>query len=158
METVVRGLSNVIVYIDGLLLHSENHHSHLELLDQVLRRQVQNRIKMNFFGSKKVSHLGFQLTEEGIKPGIDKLKSVGLAAPPNSVREVRQFLGLCNFFRTHVKNFAQISAPLTALTRKDCQWEAGDMPSDAQKVLENFKAVWFPNQSWLIPEEIASTL
>ena len=37
----------MIVYIYDLLLHSENHHSHLELLDQVLRRLVQNRIKMN---------------------------------------------------------------------------------------------------------------
>ena len=110
----MRGISNVIVYIDDLLLHSENHNSHLDLLDKVLSRLVQNGIKMNLekcvFGSKRVSYLGFQLTEEGIKPGIDKLKAVAMAAPPNSVREVRQFLGLCNFFRTHVKNFAQISA------------------------------------------------
>ena len=123
---------NVIVYIDDLLLHSENHPLHLELLNQVLRRLVQNGIKMNLekcaFGSKKVSYLGFQLTDDGIKPGINKQKAVALAVPPNSVQEVRQFLGLCNFFRPHVKNFAQISAPLTALTRKDCPWKAGDMP------------------------------
>ena len=127
----------VIVYIDDLLLYLENHHSHLELLDQVLRCLVPSGIKVNLekclFGSKKVSYLGFQITEDGIKPGIDKLKAVALAVPPNSVREVRQFLGLCNFFRTHVKNFVQVSATLTALTRKDCPWKAGDMPSDALK-------------------------
>ena len=33
METEVQGLSNAIVYMEDLLLHSENHHSHLELLD-----------------------------------------------------------------------------------------------------------------------------
>ena len=137
METVVRGLSMVIVYIDDLLLYLENHHSHLELLDQVLRCLVPSGIKVNLekclFGSKKVSYLGFQITEDGIKPRIDKLKAVALAVPPNSVREVRQFLGLCNFFRTHVKNFAQVSAPLTALTRKGSPWKAGDLPSDALK-------------------------
>ena len=151
METVVRGISNVIVYIDDLLLHSENHNSHLDLLDKVLSRLVQNGIKMNLekcvFGSKRVSYLGFQLTEEGIKPGIDKLKAVAMAAPPNSVREVRQFLGLCNFFRTHVKNFAQISAPLTALTRKDCPWKAGELPSDA---LKSFREL----QSCLVSEPV----
>ena len=47
METVVKGIANVLVYIDDLLLHSENHHSHIDLLDQVLRRLVQNGIKMN---------------------------------------------------------------------------------------------------------------
>ena len=35
------------------------------------------------FGSKNVSYLGFQLTEDGIKPGIDKLKAMALATPPN---------------------------------------------------------------------------
>ena len=99
----------------------------------MLRRLAQNGIKMNLekcvFGSKIVSYLGFQLTEEGIKPVIKKLKAVALAAPPNSVRD----LGLCNFFRTHVKNLAQITAPLTALTRKDCSWKAGPLPSDALK-------------------------
>jgi transposase InsO family protein len=151
METVVANIANVIVYIDDLLLHSENHPSHIELLDQVLGRLVKNGIKMNLekcvFGSKKVSYLGFQLTEEGIKPGTDKLKAVALAAPPSSVREVRQFLGLCNFFRTHVKNFAQISAPLTALTRKDSPWKAGDLPSDA---LKSFREL----QSCLVSEPV----
>jgi hypothetical protein len=41
--------------------------------------------------------LGFRLTEEGIKPGTDKLKAVKNAPPPSNVHEVRQFLGLCNF-------------------------------------------------------------
>ena len=99
----------------------------------------------------KVSYLGFQLTEDGIKPGIDKLKAVALAAPPNLVREVRQFLGLCNFFRTHVKNFAPISAPLTAHTRKDNPWKAGDMPSDA---LKSFREL----QSCLVSQPVMASL
>ncbi len=39
-----------------------------------------------------------RLTEEGIIPGTDKLKAVKNAPPPSNVHEVRQFLGLCNFF------------------------------------------------------------
>ena len=129
----------MIVDIGDLLLHSENHHRHLELLDPVFRRLVQNGIKMNLekcvFGSKKV--FGFQLTKQGIKPGIDNLKAVALATSPNSVREVRQFLGLCNFFRTHVKNFAQISAPLTTLTRNRCVHSSNLLNAFEQSALSN---------------------
>ena len=89
METVVRGISNVI---DDLLVHSSDHEEHLKLLDQTLSRLEQNGIKMNLekciFGSPRVSYLGFQLTEDGIKPGKDKLKAVAQAPPPASVREV----------------------------------------------------------------------
>jgi len=143
METVVNGLSNVIVYIDDLLVHSASHPEHLVALNQVLERLVQHNIKINLqkcvFGSKEVSYLGFRLTEEGIKPGTDKLKAVKNAPPPSSVHEVRQFLGLCNFFRGHVRNFAQLTSPLTALTKKECSWKGGHLPPDALKAFQELQ-------------------
>ncbi len=54
--------------------------------------------------------------------------------PPETIcfsKEVRQFLGLCNFFRGHVRNFAQLTSSLTALTKKDCSWKGGQLPPDA---------------------------
>ena len=46
-----------------------------------------------------------------------------------------------NFFRNHVKNFAQISAPLTALTRKDNEWKAGPLPTDAMKAFKEMQTI-----------------
>jgi hypothetical protein len=135
METVVHNISNIIVYIDDLLVHSASHDKHLATLDQVLRRLVSHNIKINLqkcvFGSKEVSYLGFRLTEEGIKPGIDNLKAVKNTPPPSNLHEVRQFLGLCNCFRGHVRNFAQLTSPLTALTKKECSWKGSQLPPDA---------------------------
>ena len=48
--------------------------------------------------------------EEGVKPGTNKLKAISKATPPASMHEIWQFLGLCNFFHTHVHNFAQFSS------------------------------------------------
>jgi hypothetical protein len=56
---------------------------------------------------------GFQLTAEGIQNALQMI----------SIHEVWQFLGLCNFFRGHVRNFTQLTAPLTSLTKKDCTWK-----------------------------------
>ena len=64
-----------------------------------------------------MSYLGYRLTPEGILPGSDKLKAVRDSEPPKTVHQVRQFMGLCNFFRSHVRNFAQTGAPLHKLTQ-----------------------------------------
>ena len=151
METVMHSIENVLVYIDDLLLHSHDHESHLQTFEKVLERMVQHGIKLNLekcvFGSKEVGYLGFRLTETGIKPGIDKLKAVAKAPAPTSVKEVRQFLGLCNFFRNHVRNFSQISAPLTEMTKKECHWKGGELPAKAMTAFREL-------QSYLCSEPI----
>ncbi len=75
----------------------------------------------SFFGATEVSYLGFKLTPKGIKPGADKLKAVAAATLPKDITKVRAFLGLCNFFRGHVRNFAQLAAPLNLLTTNTCE-------------------------------------
>jgi hypothetical protein len=68
METVVKSIENVIVYIDDLLVHSASHEEHIATLSKVLQRLVTHNIKINLqkcvFGSKEVSYLGFRLTEQ----------------------------------------------------------------------------------------------
>jgi hypothetical protein len=151
VEAVVAGLINIIVYIDDLLVHSKTHSQHRQQLQDLFQRLQAHGLKINLkkcvFGSKDVLYLGFRLTEQGIKPGSCKLKAVAQTKPPISVHEVRQFLGLCNFFRAHVKNFAQVSAPLCQLTKKECKWKSGPLPEDA---LRSFRTL----QSILVSEPV----
>jgi len=78
-----------------------------------------------------VSYLGFTLTPEGIKPGKNKLKVIKDAKPPTDVKTICSFVGLCNFFRTHIIFFAIIAAPLFRLTRKDSGYKGGPLPNEA---------------------------
>jgi hypothetical protein len=145
VEAVVKGIRNVIVYIDDLITHSKTHDQQIHLLRQLFTRLRAHNLKVNLkkcvFGSDEVNYLGFHLTKQGIKPGTDKLKAVRAAKPPETVRQVRQFLGLCNFFRNHVKNFAQISGPLTRLTRKDTPWRSGPLPPDALQAFHSLQTM-----------------
>jgi hypothetical protein len=103
MDTFFAGLSNIIVYIDNLLLHSLQHQNHICQLDVLLARLTSHGIKINLkkcvFGSTNMSYLGLHLTESGIKPGLDKLKAITAAKPSSNVHKIRQFFGNCNFFR-----------------------------------------------------------
>jgi hypothetical protein len=128
-------ISNVIVYIDDLLVHTQNHDDHIKVLEQVLQCLHSHNLKINlekcFFGNQEVSYLGFTLTPDGIKPGKNKLKAIKDEKPPTDVKTISSFVGLCNFFCTHIKNFAIIAAPLFRLTRKDSGYKGGPLPKEA---------------------------
>ena len=113
MEKVLDGIRKIIVYIDNVIIHTATHEHHLQVLDQVLTKLEDHQLKINlaicFFGKTEVAYLGFVLTPEGIRPGRKKLQLLRDMLPPNSLRQVRQFIALCNFFRNHIKDFALIS-------------------------------------------------
>ena len=143
VEAAMNGLTQVIVYIDDLLLHTTTHPDHRQRLQLLFNRLRQTGLKVNLkkceFGATNVSYLGFRLTPNGILPGTDKLKAVRDTPPPSNIHQVRQFTGLCNFFRTHVRNFAQICGPLHKLTHKDTHWKGGPLPPDALKAYKELK-------------------
>ena len=68
------------------------------------------------FGMSTVTHLGFQYSPHGVTPSSERTQAVANWPPPKSVKELRSFLGLANFYRRFVNKFADIAAPLNRLT------------------------------------------
>jgi hypothetical protein len=143
MEGVLWNLQNMIIYIENLLIHSDTHEWHLQILEQVLEWLHQNHLKINLekciFGNNEVSYLGFTLTPEGIKPGKNKLKAIQTAKSPANIKTIRSFVGLCNFFWTHIKDFAVIAAPLFKLTQKDSGYKGGPLPQPTKDTFINLR-------------------
>ena len=143
MELTLEGIKSAIVYIDDVLVHTKTHDEHRKELQIVFARLRKANLKLNLkkceFGSSTVTYLGFRLTPQGILPGKDKLAAVQKASPPSEVKQIKQFLGLCNFFRSHIRNFASISNPLNKLTRKDSSWKGGPLPKLALQSFNELK-------------------
>jgi hypothetical protein len=103
---------------------------HLIVLDKVLtqlHKIIWASIWRNAFGNKEVSYLGFTLMPDEIKPGMNKLKAIKDAKPPTDIKTICSFVGLCNFFCTHIKDFVLITTPLFKLTQKDSGYKSGPL-------------------------------
>jgi len=61
--------------------------------------------------------LGHRISVEGVAMDPDKISEIVLWHHPKNVHEVRQFLGLCGYYRRYVPNYAQGAAPLHEMTK-----------------------------------------
>ncbi|GBG72483.1 hypothetical protein CBR_g12058 [Chara braunii] len=120
----------VIVYMDDILVYSENYHEHSQHIEWTLGelRDAGFKIaleKSEFFLSE-ISFLGYVVTRGGLRPDSTNVAAVKEATVPTSLTQVRAFLGLALYYRRFIKGFAAIARLLTNLLRKDqpLSWDA----------------------------------
>ena len=124
MESVLRGLNwvNCLIYLDDVIDFSKTFDDHLRHLTDVFDRFREANIKLKpskcVSGQQKVNYLGHIISQGGIEPDPEKVRLVQEFPVPKTVRQVRSFLGLANYYRRFIKDFAKIASPLNALTKK----------------------------------------
>ena len=123
VNKVLNGLKFAMTYLDDIIIFSENESQHLEHLETVFRRLREAGLKMkrskcDFFKSE-IHYLGHLISPEGISPLPNKLGCIQHMPALKNVKEIKQFLGLTGYYRKFVPRFADISRPLTTLTKKD---------------------------------------
>lgn len=129
MNQVFRGMlwKSVVVYIDDILCFSKDFKSHLVQLQEVFDRLRSARLRLHpkkcQFAVPQVVYLGHVLSETGVAVDQSKVAAVKDWPVPKSVKDVRAFLGYCNYYRKFVKGFANIAAPLNNLLKKDQPFE-----------------------------------
>ena len=63
--------------------------------------------------------LGVVIGPRGVKMQREKVKGVLNWPVPRNVKEVQKFLGLANYYRRFIKDFAKLAVPLHMLVRKE---------------------------------------
>ena len=136
MDHVFQDLPCAQSYLDDILCHSQDFFTHISHLEQTFLRLRQHGLKMNLdkckLFAKSVTYLGHTLTPDGVTPSIDNIKAVRDFPEPTTIRQIREWCGLCNYFRPHIHQFAKLAGQMTALLRKDSQYKAGKLPPIAQ--------------------------
>ena len=121
MDQLFSSLGFAFVYLDDILVASEDEASHLVHLQQtfsILRSNglVLNKSKCQFL-QKEVEYLGHKISAAGISPLPSGVEAVASYPKPSTVKELQGFLGLVNFYRRFVSAAARVLLPLTDALR-----------------------------------------
>jgi transposase InsO family protein len=139
MNKVLGGIKGVIVYIDDILVFSEDWPEHLKILKQVFQALREHGLKLKaskcHFAQEKVKFVGHVLDAEGCRPDPEKVESIRLFPKPKNETELRRFLGMANYYRRFMKDYACLAAPLYRLTSGD-EWIWTDVHDKAFDALK----------------------
>ncbi|CAK1579001.1 unnamed protein product [Parnassius mnemosyne] len=119
VDEITRGLDFCFVYLDDFLIFSQDEDSHLDHLRQIFEKLKEFGMVINTskceFGKKEITFLGYHVSANGVKPLDSKVQAIKDFPTPKTVRELRRFLGMLNFYRRFIKGAAEIQAPLNSL-------------------------------------------
>ena len=111
---VLNGLVYTIleVYLDDVITYAPDFETFIKRVDIILERFERHRISVNphkcFLGLKELEILGHLVSTEGMSFSRDKLAGVNGIKQPVTGAYLLSFLGLTNYFRKHVKDYARI--------------------------------------------------
>ena len=126
MNNLFRDLINqgdTATFIDDILVATDTEEEHDELVEEVLKRLEENNLFVKLEKCKwkvrEVEFLGVIIGPRGVEMQEEKVEGVLNWLAPRNIKEVQKFLGLANYYRRFIRNFAKIAAPLHTLVRKE---------------------------------------
>src|ERR1700719_977792 len=151
---------HVIIYLDDILIYSDDPAEHKKHVREVLRRLQKHGLYARpdkcLFSRDSVEYLGFILSKEGLKIDPSKVQTIQDWPEPRKIKDIQSFLGFANFYRRFISDYSDIVVPLTRLTRKGVPWNFSDM---ARKSFEALKSAftsapilthWIPDKQLIV--------
>src|ERR1700749_1278773 len=151
-ELIVTG--KVVVYMDDILVFTQDLKEHRHLMNQVLQILEDNDLFLKpekcFFERDTIEYLGIIIKENQLQ--MDPIKTKGLMdwPIPTKVKDVQSFLGFGNFYQCFIPTFSDICKPLHELTKKDHEWSWTPV---CQAAFETLKQQCISSPVLMMPDE-----
>ncbi|KAI4891852.1 hypothetical protein NFI96_006273, partial [Prochilodus magdalenae] len=106
----------VLVYLDNLIIFGKTLEEHEERLLKVLDHLKNEGLKLSLdkcqFGRTSATYVGHIVSQDGIAPDPLKIEAASAWPKPQTLSELRSFLGFCGYYRRFVKDYSKICRPL----------------------------------------------
>eukprot|EP00731_Ephydatia_muelleri_P006231 Em0003g479a len=143
MDMILAGLqwNRCLVYLDDVIIIGRTFLDHLTNLSMVFERIRQAGLKLQpskcKLCRKEVTFLGHIVSQDGIATDHSKTEQVSKWPVPSSCTEVQRFLGLANYYRRFVQDFAAMAKPLHRLTERNAQFR---WTTECQRAFDKLKS------------------
>ena len=115
-----------IPYLDDILILSQNKEDHFRDLQDVFESLRHGNLKLKpskcEYFMDKIDFLGMVVTPKGLQPCPKKVQVIKTFPTPKTVKQVRSFNGMCQFYKKFIKDFATLAKPLYRLTEDNTKF------------------------------------
>ena len=110
MDEILGDIPHTFVYIDDILVASENPQQHLEDLKRVFEVLDDNGLVINrskcVLGKTSLEFLGYKVDDHGVSPLPERVEAIRKQQPPTTIKELQRFLGMVNYYRRFISRAA----------------------------------------------------
>ena len=108
-----------IIYLDDVIIFSTNPEDHIVRLRAVLQKLRAAGLKLKpskcEFFKDRISYLGHIVSKDGVETDPKKIRAIQKWPKPETVYDVRSFLGFTNYYRKFMFRYSRIARPLNEL-------------------------------------------
>ena len=108
-----------------------------EFLQKCKDEDLRLKISKSTFETQEIDFLGYKVKYGQYSPCPMKTAAIKDWPAPTNLKELRSFIGFCNFYRMFIANFSQIAHSLHLLTKKDQEYVWGEAQQQAFTELKN---------------------
>ena len=142
MNDLLGHLPFVRCYLDDVLIVTKGTwDEHLQAVREVLECMNEKGLKINamksFFGKDRIEYLGYDISQEGIRPQAKKIEAIKALQPPKTRKQLRSLIGMINFYRDCWRGRSHLLSPLTRLMSKSISFKWTPVE---QKAFDDIKA------------------
>ena len=121
IDSILANVPNVFIYLDDILIASETEDQHIADVDRVLSLLAENNLRLSVdkceLFKDSLIFLGYQVDSSGIRPPAERVAVIKDWPLAKDSTELRRFMGMMNFFRQMIPDFANIAYPISEMLR-----------------------------------------
>ena len=127
-------------FLDDILIYSSTFEEHVLHIQDVLKRLRKAGLtvepRKTHIARKEIVFIGYTFSKYGIQTDPSNINKVKNFPIPKTVRDIKSFLGLCNYYRRFIQSYAEIARPLNTLLKKDLKFS---WTAEANAAFENLR-------------------